>query len=115
PFDQPKNPEGTTAAMVVKSKLFWALRYNREETFLPTIDPRNIQIDPHATIRRPNGKRTPMTNDDLAAVLERAARNANGTYRAAAGRLLQGTILDGLRCEGAARGARHDTRPPRRG
>ena len=99
-FDPPKNPEGATAAMVVATKLFWALGYNQVETFLTTIDPRNIQIDPHATIRRPNGKRTPMTNDDLAAVLERAARNANGTYRAAAGRLLQGKILGGFRYEG---------------
>jgi hypothetical protein len=92
-FDPPGNPEGATAAMVIATKIFWALGYNQVETFITTFDPAHMTIDPKATIRRPNGKRTPMTRKDVEAVLERAARNADGTYRAAAGRLLPGKVL----------------------
>jgi hypothetical protein len=41
-----------------------------------------------------------MRRDDVNAVLERAARNPDGTYRAAAGRLLRGTVLGPFRYEG---------------
>src|SRR5262245_31628695 len=99
-FDPPSNPKGATAAMVIANKLFWALGYNQVETFLTKIDPRRLEIDPKATARRPNGKRTPFTQSDLAAVLERAARNSDGTYEAAAARLLPGKVLGPFRYEG---------------
>ena len=99
-FDPPDNPEGATGAMVVASRIFWALGYNQVETFITTVDPARLTIDPAATMRRPNGKRTPIRTDDVDAILERAARNPDGTYRAAAGRLLPGTILGPFRYEG---------------
>jgi hypothetical protein len=99
-FDPPDAPEGATAAMTVASKIFWALGYNQIETFITSVDPRKLTIDPTATMRRPNGKRTPFTKSDLEAVFERAARNTDGTYRAAAGRLLPGKVLGPFRYEG---------------
>jgi hypothetical protein len=99
-FDPPGSAEGATAAMVVASKIFWALGYNQVETFITTVDPRRLTIDPSATMRRPNGKRTPIRQGDLRAILERAARNADGTYRAAAGRKLPGKVLGPFRYEG---------------
>ncbi len=99
-FDPPSRPEGATAAVVVATKLFWALGYNQVETFLTTFDPKRVEIDPKATMRRPSGKRTPFTRDDMNAVLEKVARNADGTYRAAAGRALPGKILGGFRYAG---------------
>jgi hypothetical protein len=99
-FDPPSNPKGATAAIVIANKLFWALGYHQVETFLTHIDPRRVEIDPKATVRRPNGKRTPFTQNDLEEVLERAARNADGTYEAAASRLLQGKILGPFRYSG---------------
>jgi hypothetical protein len=99
-FDPPGNPEGATAAMVIGTKIFWTLGYNQVETFLTKVDPAHIAIDPKATMRRPNGKRTPMSRNDLKAIFDRAARNADGTYRAAAGRLLPGKVLGPFRYEG---------------
>jgi hypothetical protein len=99
-FDPPGSREGATAAIVVASKFFWALGYNQIESFITTVDPRALSIDPSATMRRPNGKRTPMRQTDVNAILERAARNADGTYRAAAGRLLPGKVLGPFRYEG---------------
>ena len=99
-FDPPGHAEGATGAMVVASKFFWALGYNQIETFITIVDPRALSIDPGATVRRPNGKRTPMRRDDVDAVFERAQKNPDGTYRAAAGRLLSGKVLGPFRYEG---------------
>jgi hypothetical protein len=110
-FDPPGSPEGATGAMVVATKFFWALGYNQVETFITSVDPAKLSIDPKATMRRPNGKRTPWTRGDLAAVFERAARNADGTYRAAAGRLLPGKILGPFRYDGTRPDDPNDTVP----
>ena len=99
-FDSPAYPEGASGGTVVATKLFWALGYNQVETFLTTVDPAKITFSPKATKRRPSGQRTPFKQDDLDEVLERVAKNADGTYRAVAGRLLPGKILGGFRYEG---------------
>jgi hypothetical protein len=99
-FDPPHAPEGATAAVAIATKIFWALGYNQVESFLTTFDPRKASIDPKATIPRPNGKRTPFSRDDLDVVLERVARNPDGTYRVIAGRLLPGKILGGFQYDG---------------
>ena len=83
-----------------RSKIFWALGYNQVESFLTTFDPKKTSIDPQATVRRPSGKRTPFTKDDMNVILENVARNADGTYRVIAGRLLSGKILGGYQYSG---------------
>ena len=99
-FDPPGNPEGATAAVVVANRIFWALGYNQVETFITVVHPANVTISPEATVRRPSGARTAFSHADLEAVFERAARNADNTYRVAASRLLPGRILGGFRYEG---------------
>ena len=94
-FDPPHAPEGATAAVAIATKIFWALGYNQVESFLTTFDPKKTTIDPKATVRRPNGKRTTFTEDDINVILEKVARNTDGTYRVIAGRLLPGKILGG--------------------
>ena len=99
-FDPPKSPEGATAAVVVATKLFWALGYNQVEYFVSQMRPEHLQIDPNATKKRPSGKRTPLTTEDVEEVLERASRSADGSYRVAAGRMLPGKILGAFRYYG---------------
>jgi hypothetical protein len=99
-FDPEYYPEAATAALTIATKFFWALGYNQVETFLTTFDPRHVDFDPQATIKRPNGKRTSFKRDDLNAILERVARRPDGTYRVVAGRLLPGKILGNFRYEG---------------
>jgi hypothetical protein len=99
-FDPPKFPEGATAAVAIATKIFWALGYNQVESFLTTFDPKKASIDPKATIRRPNGKRTRFHQDDIDVVLETTARSADGTYRVVAGRLLPGKILGAFQYAG---------------
>jgi hypothetical protein len=99
-FDPPYFAEGATGAVAVATKIFWALGYNQVESYLTTFDPKRIEFDPKATIRRPSGARTRFTQDDINSILERVARNSDGTYRVIAGRLLPGKILGGYHYEG---------------
>jgi hypothetical protein len=92
-FDPKHSPEGATAAVAIATKIFWGFGYNQVESFLTTFDPKKISIDPKATLRRPSGKRTRFSQDDVNAILENVARNPDGTYRVIAGRLLPGKIL----------------------
>jgi hypothetical protein len=99
-FDPPYFAEGATGAVAVATKIFWALGYNQVESYLTTFDPKRATIDPKATLRRPSGARTPFTQDDIDEVLERVAKNPDGTYRVIAGRLLPGKILGEFRYDG---------------
>jgi hypothetical protein len=92
-FDPPYFAEGATGAVAVATKIFWAFGYHQVESFLTTFDPKRVEFDPKATIRRPSGARTRFTNDDMNAILERVARKPDGTYRVIAGRLIPGKIL----------------------
>jgi hypothetical protein len=99
-FDHEDRPEAASAAIVIASKMFWALGYNQVEMFITSFDPAKVEIDPKATKKRPSGDRTPFTRSDMMEVLDRGARNADGTYRVAAGRLLPGKVLGGFRYAG---------------
>jgi hypothetical protein len=99
-FDPPDFPGASTADVEIATKIFWGLGYNQVETFITTFDPRRASIDPKATFRRPSGARTPFTRDDMQTILDRAARSADGTYRASAGRLIDGKILGNFRYAG---------------
>jgi hypothetical protein len=99
-FDAAPFPEGQSGAVAVTTRLFWALGYNVVETYVTTFDPGRAVIDPKATMRRPNGKRTPFTTDDISRVLEKALPSADGTYRVSAGRLIPGKILGPFRYQG---------------
>jgi hypothetical protein len=92
-FDPPYFPEGATSVVEIASRIFWALGYNQVESYLTTFDPKRVEFDSKATLRRPSGARTPFTRDDINNILERVARKPDGTYRIVAGRLIPGKIL----------------------
>ena len=98
-FDGRENPIAPTAAVMVATKLFWALGYNQIETHLTSIRPELIEVAPNATVRA-HGTRRPFTRADLEDVLERAARSADGSYRAVAGRAVPGRPIGGFRYHG---------------
>ena len=99
-FDAPTNPEGATGAVVVSTKLFWALGYNQVEYFLTDLHRDSVVIAPGATKRRPTASARRCSHDDIDEVLERADRRPDGSYRAAAGRMLPGRVLGGFKYEG---------------
>jgi hypothetical protein len=92
-FDPPYFEEGATASVEIATKIFWAFGYNQVESFLTIFDPKRVEFDPAATLRRPSGERTPFTWDDINRILERVARRPDGTYRIVAGRLIPGKVM----------------------
>lgn len=95
-FDGRNHPVAPSAAAIVATKLFHALGYNQVETFISTLQPENLEIDPKATIPE-HGRRRPLVRDDIKEVLNRAARSADGSYRVMAGRAIPGKILGGFK------------------
>jgi hypothetical protein len=96
-FDPRGFPEAATGAVVVASKIFWALGYYQVENQLITVRPDRLGISGRATFRPPSGKRRPLRRSDLDAVFAKAHRSADGTYRAVAGRAIPGKVLGGFR------------------
>jgi hypothetical protein len=99
-FDAAGHPDAATGAVMVANKLFWALGYWQVENHLARIDPEAVAIAETARVTPPSGRRRPMRRSDVDAVLARAHRGPDGTYRAVAGKLVPGTVLGGFRYHG---------------
>ena len=89
-FDPPSNPEMATGAEVISTRFFWALGYNVPENYVASVRPEWLRIGEATTIRDDHGRRRPMVEADIQSVLERAARNSDGSYRVVASKGLPG-------------------------
>src|SRR6185436_12178029 len=89
-------PEAPTGAILVANKLFWALGYWQIENFLATVRPDLLDIADSATVIPPSGVRRKMNRGDLDAILRRAHRSPDGSYRAVAARAVAGRPIDGF-------------------
>lgn len=92
-FDPPGNPEMSSAAEVIGAAFYHAAGYNVVEGYLVEVDPKRIVISPTATTVDLTGRKKRMTMEDVSLVLERAARQPNGKYRAIASRYADGKSL----------------------
>src|SRR5262249_45200541 len=99
-FDPKSNPEASSGAAVIASRIFWMLGYYQAEYHLSVLRREDLQIDPNAKFTPPSGKVRPMTIEDVEPALQRAARKADGSYRMLASRLLPGKILGGFKYYG---------------
>jgi hypothetical protein len=99
-FDPKSNPEGSTAAAVIAMRIFWALGYYQAEYHISALRREQLQIGGDAMFQPVSGKTRKMSIRDIEPVLARAARNADGSYRVLASRLLPGKILGGFKYHG---------------
>ena len=95
-------PRRATGAVAVANRLYWALGYHQVESYLASFRPGDLDIPATTTVETRPGHERPMNPDDIDQVLSRSARNADGSYRVIAGRLIPGRIVGGFRY--------HDTR-----
>jgi hypothetical protein len=95
-FDGRGYPEAATGAIVVANKIFWALGYWQIENHLTVIRPETLEIAETATFTPLSGVRRRMTRSDLNAILKRAHRSPDGSYRAVAARGVQGRPIEGF-------------------
>lgn len=95
-FDGRGYPEAATGAILVANKIFWALGYWQIENHLAVVRPETLQISETATLTPLSGVQRRMTRSDLNAILRRAHRSPDGSYRAVAARGVQGRPIDGF-------------------
>jgi hypothetical protein len=79
-FDSKDYPELQSGAEVISTKILYAAGYNVPENYIGVIDPRSLDIE----------KDVPLTQEDLAKLLQKAAQRPDGTYRVLASKMLSG-------------------------
>ena len=99
-FDPPGYPAMATGTEVVVTKLFWALGYNVPENYIANVRPEQLTIDGTARMTPPSGRQRRMESGDIRAVLRKAHREPDGSYRIVASKALEGRPVGGFRFYG---------------
>jgi hypothetical protein len=99
-FDPPSNPEMASGAEIISTKFFHAFGYHVPENSLTSLRRESLVIAAGTTIADEDGRPHPMRPRDVDAILAKAARRADGTYRVLASRELPGTPLGHFRYYG---------------
>jgi hypothetical protein len=92
-FDPKGFPHVSTAAVIVATKLFWALGYNQVESYVTTFKRSDLVLDPKAKVSTRPWRKRPLHMEDIDEVLERSVQEKDGRYRVFAGRLIPGEIV----------------------
>ncbi len=99
-FDSPVQPGRATSADVIGSKIYWAVGYNTPCNEIVHFQRNILEIDPGATAEDRYGKKHPITQEDIDAVLAKAYRSKDGVLRASASRFLPGKPLGPFKYQG---------------
>jgi hypothetical protein len=110
-FDPPSNPELASAADVISSKFLYALGYNVPENYIVRFRAEQLSIDPKTTFVDHYGKKRPLTQRDLAAILTNVKADEHGLIRALASRFIPGTPVGPFRYHGTRSDDPNDTIP----
>jgi len=110
-FDPIKNPEMTSGAEMIATKLFYAAGYNVPENYIFRFRREDLKISEKAKYTDENGKKRSMTEADLDLILSRIARQPDGRYRALASKFLVGKPKGGFTFSGTRRDDANDIIP----
>lgn len=110
-FDMASSPEMATGADAVSTRLVHALGYHTAQNHLTHLRREDFVIGDGAAVKDGTGRRRLMTRSDLDVLLARAARGADGRYRAIASRGPDGTDLGPFRFSGVRRDDPNDIFP----
>jgi hypothetical protein len=99
-FDPPSNPEMASGAEVISTKFFHAFGYHVPENYVATLQPGSLVIGAGTRIADEDGRLHPMRRRHVDAVLAKAARNGDGSYRVLASKALPGTPVGHFRYHG---------------
>lgn len=99
-FDPPSNPEMASGAEIISTKFFHAFGYNVPENYLATVMPSSLAIGSGTRIADQDGRLHPMRPRDVDAVLAKAARNSDGSFRVLASKALPGKPVGHFRYYG---------------
>jgi hypothetical protein len=96
-FDPPGQRGMATGTEVAVTKLMWALGYNVPENHIAYLRREQLQIASGAKFKDATGASRAMRETDIDALLERAEREPDGTYRVVASMALEGTPVGRIR------------------
>ena len=99
-FDPKTNPEMASGAEVISTKFFHAFGYHVPENYLAFFKPEQLVIREGATMKDEDGRPRRLEPRDIDAILDGAARGADGTYRVLASRNLPGRPIGPFRYYG---------------
>jgi hypothetical protein len=102
-FDPPGYRAMSTGTEVAVTKLMWALGYHVPENYVAYLRREQLAVGEGATFEPPGGKRRAMRLSDIDALLKRADREPDGSYRIIASKGLPGKPIGRIRF--------YDTRP----
>jgi hypothetical protein len=102
-FDPPGFRGMSTGTEVAVTKLMWALGYNVPQNHIAYVRRDQLVVGTSATFTPVGGVSRPMRSSDIDALLAKADRETDGTFRVVASRALEGTPVGRIRF--------HDTRP----
>jgi hypothetical protein len=110
-FDPPSNPEMASGAEVISTKFFHAFGYNVPENYIASVHPDALRIAPGTQAADEDGRLHPMRQADVSAVLARAARRPDGSYRVLASKALPGKPVGTFRYYGTRPDDPNDIHP----
>ena len=110
-FDSAEYPELSSAADQISGKIFHALGYHVPDNYIVEFPSSQLELAPDARITGAQGLKRRMVQDDLSAILRRAARTSTGLYRATASRNLPGKPIGPYRYNGTRSDDVNDTTP----
>lgn len=96
-FDPPGFPGMATGTEVAVTKLMWALGYHVAENHIASLRRDRLVVGDGATFTSAGGKQRAMKPNDLDALLERADREPDGSYRIIASKALPGKPIGRVR------------------
>lgn len=96
----PAQPETSTAADSIASRLYFAVGFNVPCNRVVYVDARDFVRGERSTERLPTGERRPLTAARLAQILTRATLGADGALRISASRFIEGEPIGTWRAEG---------------
>jgi hypothetical protein len=102
-FDPPGHRAMATGTEVAVTKLMWALGYHVPENYVSSLRIDQLVVGDGAKVTPPGAPERAMRISDIAQLLKRADREADGSYRVVASKGLPGRPLGGFRF--------YDTRP----
>ena len=100
-FDPPGNPELSSAAEIIGTKLFHAIGYHTPENYIARVDPEaGLAIEPGTVVADDFDDEVPLTPELLRRLVRRFPRLPDGRIRVAASKYLEGQPLGPFRYYG---------------
>jgi hypothetical protein len=99
-FDPPGHRGMATGTEVAVTKLMWALGYNVPENHIAYLRREQLAVAADASFTPAGGTKRPLRGSDIDRLLQRADREADGTYRVVASKALAGKPVGRIRFSG---------------